>query len=77
MTNLNATALQEPKVAYDRQVARAVARTAALILVPLVQAFRARRDAEHLMGMSDHLLKDIGVARCEIETAVRWGQARR
>ena len=27
MTNLNATALQEPKVAYERQVARAVART--------------------------------------------------
>ena len=57
--------------------ARAVARTAALILKPLVQAYRARRDTEYLMGLSDDLLKDIGIARCEVDAAVRWGQARR
>ena len=29
------------------------------------------------MGLNDDLLKDIGIARCEVEDAVRWGQARR
>ncbi len=29
------------------------------------------------MGLSDHLLKDIGIGRGEIEATVRWGQARR
>jgi uncharacterized protein YjiS (DUF1127 family) len=77
MTNLNVATLQEPEVARHRHVARAVARTAALILKPLVQAYRARRDTEYLMGLNDDLLKDIGIARCEVDAAVRWGQARR
>jgi hypothetical protein len=46
MTNLNVATLQEPEVARHRHVARAVARAAALILKPLVQAYRARRDTE-------------------------------
>ena len=77
MTSLNLTALQNSEVSRHRHVARAVVRTVALILGPLVQAHRARRDAEHLMGLNDDLLKDIGIARCEVEDAVRWGQARR
>ena len=77
MTNLNVATLQKPEVARHRHVARAVARTAALILKPLVQAYRARRDTEYLMGLNDDLLKDIGIARCEVDAAVRWGQAGR
>jgi uncharacterized protein YjiS (DUF1127 family) len=67
MTNLNATVLQKPGTAPYRQAVRAVARTVALILAPLAQAYRARRDAEHLMSLNDALLKDIGVSRCEID----------
>jgi uncharacterized protein YjiS (DUF1127 family) len=73
MTNLNATVWQKP-AAHDRQVTRAVLRAAAVILGPLALAYRARRDAEHLMNLNDHLLKDLGVTRREIDTVVRTGQ---
>jgi len=69
--------LQESNAGPYRQVALAVARRVALILGYLAQAYRARRDSEHVMGFSDHLLKDIGIARCEIEAAVRWDPQRR
>jgi uncharacterized protein YjiS (DUF1127 family) len=77
MTNLTAAALQRPEAACDRPIARVVARTVALIPGFLVRAYRARRDTEHLMGLSHHLLKDIGLGRGEIDSAVRWGQVRR
>ena len=68
MTNLNATALHAPGAA------RAVARTFAAILGPLVRVYRARRQAEHLESFSDHLLADIGISRGDIDAAVRWGE---
>jgi len=74
MTSLST--LQGSNAGPYRQVARAVVRGVTLILGYLAQAYRARRDSEHIMGFSDHLLKDIGVARCEIEAAVRWGPER-
>jgi uncharacterized protein YjiS (DUF1127 family) len=73
MRNLNITAWQKPGAAHERQVARAVARAAAVILGPLAQAYRARRDAEHLMSVNDYLLKDIGITRREIEAVIRRG----
>jgi uncharacterized protein YjiS (DUF1127 family) len=76
MTNLNVTVLQTPKTSHVGQAARAVARIATLILAPLAQAYRARRDAEHLMGLHDNLLKDIGVTRGEVESTVRAGSCR-
>jgi uncharacterized protein YjiS (DUF1127 family) len=75
MTNVNATVLlHKPGTAHYGQAARAVVRIVALILEPLARAYRARRDAEYLMSLSDHLLKDIGIARCEIEPVVRRGR---
>lgn len=77
MTNLNATAWQKPGTTHHGQVARAVLRAAAVILGLLAQAYRARRDAEHLMSLNDHLLKDIGIAPREIEAVVHWGHVPR
>jgi uncharacterized protein YjiS (DUF1127 family) len=74
MTNLSATALHEPGTVRDPQDMRMVARIFGTILGPLVRAYRARRQAEHLDGLSDHLLTDIGISRDEIEAAVRWGR---
>ena len=74
---ISLSTLQESNAGPYRQVARAITRRVALILGYLAQAYRTRRDSEHVMGFSDHLLKDIGVARCEIEAAVRWGPERR
>jgi uncharacterized protein YjiS (DUF1127 family) len=76
MTNLNATALPTPQTSHVRQAARAAVRVVAVILAPLARAHRARRDAAHLMGLHDNLLKDIGVSRGEIETIVRTGRCR-
>ena len=74
MTNLNATAPQTLQTSHVRQATRAAARIVALMLAPLAEAYRARRDAARLMGMNDDLLKDIGVSRGEIETLVRTGR---
>jgi uncharacterized protein YjiS (DUF1127 family) len=75
MTNLNATAWQEP-AAHDGPVARAVVRAAAVILAPLARTYRARRDVEHLMNLNEHLLKDLGITRRDIDV-VRSGQVPR
>src|SRR5262249_27367189 len=53
MTNLDVTALREPRAAHYRRLARAAARTVALILGPLTEAYQARRDAAHLMSLDD------------------------
>ena len=36
---------------------------------------RARRDAAHLFEQPDHILRDIGICRSEIATAMRFGGA--
>ena len=38
------------------------------------QERRIRRDTRELMAMSDHMLKDIGLTRAEIGSAVRYGR---
>ena len=40
----------------------------------IAQELRVRRDRRHLMAMSDHMLKDIGLTRAEIGGAVRYGR---
>ncbi|HKP23267.1 MAG TPA: DUF1127 domain-containing protein [Dongiaceae bacterium] len=45
------------------------------LLAAGVQAWIARRDERQLMEMPDHLLKDIGIGRSEIPSAVRQGRA--
>lgn len=39
-----------------------------------VQAWIARRDERQLMEMPDYLLKDVGIGRSEISSAVRQGR---
>ena len=70
MTNLDATAVHDAGTSCERQAAR----TLGTILGRLVRAYRARRQARHLEGLSDHLLTDIGISRDEIRGAVRWGE---
>jgi uncharacterized protein YjiS (DUF1127 family) len=74
MTNLNVTALPTPETSHVRQATRAAARIVALILGPLAQAYRARRDAEHLMSLNDDLLRDIGIARSDIDFIIHTGR---
>ena len=40
----------------------------------IAQEVRIRRDTRELMAMSDHMLKDIGLRRVEIGSAVRYGR---
>jgi len=39
----------------------------------MVAEYEIRRHRRYLMGASDHILKDIGLARSEIDRAVRFG----
>ena len=70
MTNLNTTASHEPGTGCDRQGQRPVARILA-VLERLVQAYRSRRESEHLASLSDYLLKDMGITRGDIDVVVR------
>jgi uncharacterized protein YjiS (DUF1127 family) len=72
MTNLNATTHQ-PETARNRQGQLAMARIFAFI-EHLVHAYRSRRDAEHLAGLNDYLLKDMGITRTDIDAVVRRGR---
>ncbi len=68
MTDIKVTV---PETAHGRRVATALLTLVALLVGRLAQAHRERRDIEHLMKLDDCYLKDIGIARCEIEAVVR------
>jgi uncharacterized protein YjiS (DUF1127 family) len=40
----------------------------------IAQELRIRRDMRQLRAMDDHMLKDIGLTRAEIGSAVRYGR---
>jgi uncharacterized protein YjiS (DUF1127 family) len=54
---------------------RAVARGLAWLIAALANELRVRRDMRQLAAMDDHMLKDIGLHRCEIEDCVRHGRS--
>jgi uncharacterized protein YjiS (DUF1127 family) len=57
-----------------RGVAGVVARFAAWIAVAIADELRVRRDMRELRAMDDAMLKDIGLTRADIGTAVRYGR---
>jgi uncharacterized protein YjiS (DUF1127 family) len=52
----------------------AAARALAWLVAAIADELRIRRDMRQLAGMDDHMLKDIGLCRCEIEYCVRYGR---
>ena len=64
MTDIKVTV---PGTAHGKRVATALLTLVALFVGRLAQAQRERRDIEHLMKLDDCYLKDIGIARCEID----------
>jgi hypothetical protein len=42
--------------------------------IPFLDRFRARRTARQLRALDDHLLRDIGLSRSDIETALDEGR---
>jgi uncharacterized protein YjiS (DUF1127 family) len=55
-------------------VAGVVTRYAAWIAAAIVDERRIRRDMRELRAMDDAMLKDIGLTRADIGTAVRYGR---
>jgi uncharacterized protein YjiS (DUF1127 family) len=55
-------------------VCLAAARDLARLIAALAAELRIRRDMRRLAAMDDHILKDIGLRRCEIEYRVRHGR---
>jgi uncharacterized protein YjiS (DUF1127 family) len=53
---------------------RAAARGLAWLIAAVANELRIRRDMRQLAAMDDHMLKDIGLCRCEIESCVRYGR---
>ena len=54
----------------------AAARGLGWLIAAITDELRIRRDMRQLAAMDDHMLKDIGLSRCEIEflRAVRQGR---
>jgi uncharacterized protein YjiS (DUF1127 family) len=52
----------------------AVARGLTWLIAAIADEVHIRRDMRQLMLMSDHMLKDIGLRRGEIEYRVRYGR---
>ena len=52
----------------------AAARGLAWVIEAIANELRVRRDMRELAAMDDHMLKDIGLCRCEIEYRARYGR---
>ena len=52
----------------------AAARGVAWLIAVIADELRIRRDMRQLAAMDDHMLKDIGLRRSEIEYCVRYGR---
>ncbi len=74
MTNFDAMVPQEQRGALHKRAAHAILGPAGFIFRRLAQAYRVRRDMENLMRLNDYQLKDLGIARGQIEAAVRGGK---
>ncbi len=74
MTIFDAMVPQEQRGALHKRAAHAILGTAGFIFRRLAQAYRVRRDMENLMRLNDYQLKDLGIARGQIEAAVRGGK---
>jgi uncharacterized protein YjiS (DUF1127 family) len=66
---------QRPATGFDILLA-AAARGLARLIAAIGHELRMRRDMRQLAAMDDHMLKDIGLCRCEIEYCVRYGRDR-
>ena len=44
------------------------------LIAAIGDELRIRRDMRQLAAMDDHMLKDIGVRRCEVNYSVRYGR---
>jgi uncharacterized protein YjiS (DUF1127 family) len=55
-------------------LAVAVTRVVARIAAAIADELRIRRDMRQLRAMDDHMLKDIGLTRADIGSAVRYGR---
>jgi uncharacterized protein YjiS (DUF1127 family) len=51
-----------------------VTRDVARIATAIADELRIRRDMRQLRAMNDHMLKDIGLARADNGSAVRYGR---
>jgi uncharacterized protein YjiS (DUF1127 family) len=52
----------------------AAARSLAWLVAAIAHELRIRGDMRQLAAMDDHMLKDIGLCRCEIESCARYGR---
>ena len=67
------TPRQRPATIVDACLAVA-ARGLSRLIAAIGDELRLRRDMRQLAAMDDHMLKDIGVRRCEIDYCVRYGR---
>jgi uncharacterized protein YjiS (DUF1127 family) len=76
MTDVPSGSLRAPRQRQSTvfDVCLAAARDLAWLIAAISDELRIRRDMRQLTAMDDHMLKDIGLGRSEIEYRVRHGR---
>jgi uncharacterized protein YjiS (DUF1127 family) len=76
ISTLRLHALRHRRATMNDALWAAASRGAAWLIAVIVNELHVRRDIRQLAAMDDHMLKDIGLHRCELEDGVRHGRGR-
>ena len=76
MSTVRSPALRHRRATIIDALWAAASRGSAWLMAAIANELRVRRDMRQLAAMDDHMLKDIGLHRCELEDGVRHGRSR-
>ena len=74
VASVRSRAARQPQATFFDTCLAAAARGLAWLIAAIANELRIRRDMRRLAAMGDHMLKDIGLRRCEVEYRVRYGK---
>jgi uncharacterized protein YjiS (DUF1127 family) len=75
VSTVRSPALRRRRATFVDALLAAASRGIAWLIAALANELRVRRDMRQLAAMDNHMLKDIGLHRCEIEDSVRHGRS--
>ena len=74
VASVRSRAARQPQATFFSACVAAATRGSLWLIAAIANELRVRRDMRQLAATDDHMLKDIGLCRCEIEPCVRYGR---